>query len=132
MPKVKDTAGNIVAELPYTAKGEEMAQDMANENPSLKIDYGENNVTDAPMMRETYELGGRIPGDPLFGQRPAINSNVGIQGGGVGEGIQLPPVLADEWPEPGPGDKFHDDQNLLESGQATGMYKKGGKVKYKK
>ena len=72
MPTVKDELGNVVAELPYNEQGEEAAEKMVSDNPNLDIDYAPGGSKDAPSMRENYELGGLIPGQPGFGERPII------------------------------------------------------------
>ena len=66
MPTVKDELGNVVAEMPYDDKGEVAAEKMVQENPGYTI-------TNAPDMRENYQLGGLIPGQPGFGQKPMAN-----------------------------------------------------------
>ena len=101
MPKVKDSQGNVGAKLPYDSEGKEQAQKIVVANPELDIDYGENNVTDAPSMRESYQMGGLVPGQPGFGQRPKIGQNLGIN-----------PM-----------------QGMYEEGGEIPKYKKGGKVK---
>ena len=73
MPTVKDEQGNIIAKMPYDKQGEVAAEKMVEDSPNLEIDYGQNNVTDAPSMRENYQLGGLIPGNPGFGQRPIVS-----------------------------------------------------------
>ena len=70
MPTVKDATGEVVAKLPYDAKGEAQAEAMVQQDPSLKIDYAPGGQYDAPDMRESYQLGGQIPGQPGFGERP--------------------------------------------------------------
>jgi hypothetical protein len=43
MPKVIDkVTGEVVAELPYDQSGENIATDMAANNPSLDVQFGEN------------------------------------------------------------------------------------------
>ena len=43
MPKViNNVTGEVVAELPYDQSGENIATDMAADNPSLDVQFGEN------------------------------------------------------------------------------------------
>ena len=102
MPIIKDPQGNIIAKMPYNEGGEQAAEKMVADNPNLDIDYGENNVTDASKMRENYQLGGLIPGQPGFGQRPIVSPPV-------------PPVPP-----------------IMEEGGEVPEYKKGGKTKKSK
>ena len=97
MPTVKDELGNVVAEMPYDDKGEVAAEKMVQENPGYTI-------TNAPDMRENYQLGGLIPGQLGFGKRPMVNQPAS--------------------PLPNPGRM---------PGTAGYVYKEGGKAdKYKK
>ena len=73
MPTVKDELGNVVAEMPYDDKGEAAAEKMVQDNPNLDIDYAPGGTTNAPDNRENYQLGGQIPGDLGFGQKPMVN-----------------------------------------------------------
>ena len=73
MPTVKDELGNVVAELPYSEQGEEVAEKMVSDNPNLDIDYAPGGTTNAPDNRENYQLGGQIPGDLGFGEKPMAN-----------------------------------------------------------
>ena len=73
MPTVKDELGNVVAEMPYDDKGEAAAEKMVQENPNLDIDYAPGGTTNAPDNRENYQLGGQIPGDLGFGEKPMAN-----------------------------------------------------------
>ena len=79
MPTVKDKAGNVIAELPYTAQGEKIAKNIVNKTPNLNVDYGENNTHDARSMRKTYHLGGEVPGDSRFGQNPLSPGDTTMQ-----------------------------------------------------
>ena len=102
MPTITDSEGNVVAKLPYDSEGEAQAEKLVEANQDLKIDYGENNVVNAPDMRESYQMGGLIPGlDKGFGQKPKIGQNLGIN-----------PM-----------------QGMYEEGGEIPKYKKGGKVK---
>jgi hypothetical protein len=126
MPTVKDKQGNVVAELPYNEAGEAQAEKIVEENPNFE-------VVDAGSRRESYHLGGAIPGDVKFGQRPispplpnpiksplpGTADSVDMARGDIGPG--------DEWPEPGPGDKFH--TSLYKEGGKVPEYKKGGKAR---
>ena len=58
MPTVKDEQGNVVAKMPYDEAGEAAAEKMVEDSPNLEIDYGQNNVTDASLMRERMYAGG--------------------------------------------------------------------------
>ena len=60
-------------ENPESIEGQEVAKKLSDE---YIIDYGENNVTDAPAMRENYQLGGLIPGQQGFGKRPIVSPPV--------------------------------------------------------
>ena len=73
MPTVKDELGNVVAEMPYDDKGEQAAEKMVQDNQNLDIDYAPGGTTNAPDNRENYQLGGQIPGDLGFGQKPMVN-----------------------------------------------------------
>ena len=71
MPTVKDkVTGEVVAKLSYDAVGEQTAENMVDANPNLEIDYAPGGTQNAPDIRESYQLGGQIPGQPGFGQRP--------------------------------------------------------------
>ena len=106
MPTVKDATGEVVAKLPYDAKGEAQAEAMVQQDPSLKIDYAPGGQYDAPDMRESYQLGGQIPGQPGFGERPQP-VNPGMNPLGI--------------------------EQVTPSASISPLYKKGGKVdKYTK
>jgi len=65
MPTIKDkTTGKVVAELPYDIAGKQSAENIADTNPNYE-------VVDAGSRSESYQLGGQIPGQPGFGQRPS-------------------------------------------------------------
>ena len=107
MPTVKDKiTGKVISEQRYNQEGIQNAATIAESNPNWEIDYAPGGEYNAPDIRENYQLGGLVPGQEGFGQKPILPQK---------------PISLSEWPEPGPGDKFHTD-----------MYKKGGKVKYKK
>ena len=101
MPEVK---------LPYTPEGEEVVENIKEEVESIggKIDYGENNVVNAPDNRENYQLGGLIPGQQGFGQNPLIKPPLG----NINAPLIKPP--------------------LGNEGAPLGMYEEGGEVEYKK
>jgi hypothetical protein len=64
MPTVKDKqTGDVVSRQPYTAEGTQRAEQIAESDPNWEI-------TNAPDTRENYQLGGRIPGEIGFGERP--------------------------------------------------------------
>ena len=89
--------------LPYTEEVEELLE---NIEPKVEQVGGEikYDVTNAPDMRETYQLGGLVPGQPGFGQRPIVR----------------PPVV----PRPS-----RPKSPIMEEGGEGPEYKKGGKVK---
>jgi subtilase family serine protease len=103
MMAVYDEEGNLVAEINKSnPEAEDLVKVIKKEKPELEIDYGENNVVNAPDMRESYQMGGLIPGlDKGFGQKPKIGQNLGIN-----------PM-----------------QGMYEEGGEIPKYKKGGKVK---
>jgi len=71
MPTVKDkVTGDVVSRQPYTSEGTKRAQEIVGANPDWEIDYAPGGTENAPDMRESYQLGGQIPGQPGFGQRP--------------------------------------------------------------
>ena len=66
MPTVKDKqTGDVVSKQPYTAEGTQRAEQIAESDPNWEI-------TNAPDNRENYQLGGLIPGQPGFGERPSV------------------------------------------------------------
>ena len=67
MPTVKDELGNVVAELPYSEQGEEVAEKMVSDNPNLDIDYAPGGSQDAPSMREINYAGGGKTGYSKIG-----------------------------------------------------------------
>jgi hypothetical protein len=68
MPTVKDATGEVVAKLPYDAKGEAQAEAMVKQDPSLKVDYAPGGQYDAPSMREQMYAGGGKTGYSEIGQ----------------------------------------------------------------
>ena len=57
MPKVKDLAGNVVAELPYTDEGMEQADIMADTNPNWDVEMAPGGMYNA-MDRSVQEYAG--------------------------------------------------------------------------
>ena len=97
MPKVGEK------EFPYTEEG---IAEAAKESSLSGIP-----VSNAADRAESYQLGGKIPGDQGFGQKPLPNPD------------RIPGTV--EWLEPEPTNKFKD--------VPEGFMEKGGKVdKYKK
>ena len=73
MPTVKDKAtGDVVSRQPYTAEGTQRAKTIVEANPDWEIDYAPGGTQNAPDVRESYQLGGQIPGQPGFGQKPGF------------------------------------------------------------
>ena len=93
--------------LPYTEEADELLENIEPkvEQVGGEIEY---DVTNAPDMRETYQLGGLVPGQPGFGQRP----------------IPRPPVAPVAPISPRPS-----IPPIMEEGGEVPEYKKGGKVK---
>ena len=65
MPTVKDELGNVVAKMSYNKEGEAAAEKMVSDNPNYE-------VVDAASRTESYQLGGLIPGQKGFGQKPRM------------------------------------------------------------
>ena len=61
--------GDKAAEFPYTEEGMEAAEDYAQQT-NQEIDYSPGGTKNAPDMRESYHMGGQVPGQPEFGKRP--------------------------------------------------------------
>ena len=61
--------GDKAAEFPYTEEGMEAAEDYAQQT-NQEIDYSPGGTKNAPDMRESYHMGGQVPGQPGFGERP--------------------------------------------------------------
>ena len=73
MPTVKDKAtGEVISRQRYNEKGIQNAASIADSNPSWEIDYAPGGENNAPDMRESYQLGGKIPGQLGFGERPMV------------------------------------------------------------
>ena len=94
MPKVEDEKGNVVAKMSYNKEGKDAAEKMVSDNPNYE-------VVDAGSRNESYQLGGLIPGQEGFGQRPMIK----------------PPLPGPTIKPPLPG-----------TASSLGMYDKGGPV----
>ena len=111
MPTVKDKlTGKIISEQPYTPEGKILAEEISEKEPSWEI-------SDAMQRSESYQLGGIVPGQEGFGERPAL---VAPPMGGMG---------------PGQGDaSLGGGVNMgkvadMVLNPASSRYKKGGKVK---
>ena len=71
MPEVRDSEGNVIAELPYTEEGEGIAQDMKEANPSLEIDYAPGGASDGAARSVTsYAGGGQTGYNAIGAERP--------------------------------------------------------------
>ena len=71
MPKVKDLAGNVVAELPYTDEGVQEAEQIVDTNPTLEIDYSPGGMYDATNRVQNIPgyFGGGMVADYMGGYR---------------------------------------------------------------
>ena len=119
MPTIKSKlTGEKIADLPYSAQGEQTAQQMVQQDPNLEIDYSPGGQQDAPGMRESYHLGGEVPGQPGFGQKPGIGSQIPQQ-----PMVPQPPASNN----PAATGGVYQDADF-----PYGIWEKGGKVKYKK
>ena len=133
MPTVKDKqTGDVVSRQPYTSEGTQRAEQIAESDPNWEI-------TNAPDTRENYQLGGQVPGQPGFGQRPPVVAP-GVppspEGFKLGDAIPISSKANPMWdttttinPPFEKGGKVddkptNDDLGILE-------YKKGGKAKKK-
>ena len=66
MPTIKDEQGNEVANVSYdNPDADKIVSDIIEKNPQYT-------VTNAPDTRESYQLGGKIPGQLGFGERPMV------------------------------------------------------------
>ena len=71
MPEVKDSEGNVIANLPYTDEGMEQAKDMKEANPNLDVDYSPGGMTDGAARSVTEYAGGGKTGYSAIGaERP--------------------------------------------------------------
>ena len=76
MPTVKDkTTGEVVSQQPYTSKGTQRAKQIAEADLNWELDYAPNGKTDGAQRMESYQLGGQVPGEEGFGQRPSPMPN---------------------------------------------------------
>jgi hypothetical protein len=84
MPTVKDKkTGDVVSQQPYTAEGTQRAETIVQANPDWELDYAPNGKTDGAQRSKSYQLGGQVPGQPGFGQRPSPMPNpYGYEKGG--------------------------------------------------
>ena len=117
MPTVKDKAtGEVISRQRYNEKGIQNAASIADSNPSWEIDYAPGGENNAPDMRESYQLGGKIPGQQGFGERPMV-SPLGQKP------IIKPPIspIMEEIESP--------LSSIMEGGGEIPGYKKGGKAK---
>ena len=101
------TVGNT--KFPYTPEGKILAEEISEKEPTWEI-------SDAAERTESYQLGGIVPGQEGFGERPAPVAPMGGMGPGQGDaslggGVNMGKV-ADIVLNP-----------------ASSRYKKGGKVK---
>jgi hypothetical protein len=104
--------GDNAAEFPYTKEGMEAAEDYAQQTNQ------EIEIKNAPDMRETYHMGGQVPGQPGFGERPGQMGNMMKNQGNQGDQIASHGY---SWIE----DLVPKKQEM----QFRPQYKKGGKVK---
>ena len=109
MPKVGK--GDKAADFPYTKEGMEAAEDYAQQTNQ------EIEIKNAPDMRETYHMGGQVPGQPGFGERPGQMNNMMKNEGNQGDQIASHGY---SWIE----DLVPKKQEM----QFRPQYKKGGKV----
>ena len=108
MPTIKDkVTGDVVAEIDYdNPEAENIVEDIVKNKPNLEVDYSPGGTQNAPDMRESYQLGGQVPGQPGFGERPQP-VNPGMNPLGI--------------------------EQVTPSASISPLYKKGGKVdKYTK
>ena len=75
--------------LPYTPEGEELVENIKEEVEEVGGDI-KYNTTNAPDIRENYQLGGLIPGQPGFGQRPMVRPPVAPISPIMEEGGEVP------------------------------------------
>ena len=93
--------------LPYTPEGEELVENIKEEVEAVggEVDYAPGGTTNAPDTRENYQLGGKIPGQLGFGERPMVN------------------------PLPSPGRMPGTAGYVYDKGGKVDEYKEGGKTK---
>ena len=116
MPKVGDK------EFAYTPEGVAKAKQESEETGIP--------ISDGAKRGESYQLGGLIPGQQGFGQKPIATPPAQIIGQNpmvdpLAQGIGQNPIVKDY------EDKFLTEQETLGKRLAEGgMYKKGGRVRY--
>ena len=83
MPKVKDLAGNVVAELPYTDEGMEQADIMADTNPNWDVEMAPGGMYDAGGRVQNIPgyFGGGMVADYMGGYSP-LKPKLGLEKGG--------------------------------------------------
>ena len=83
MPKVKDLAGNVVAELPYTEEGMEQAGTIADASPDLNVEYAPGGTYDAGGRVKNIPgyFGGGMVADYMGGYSP-LKPKLGLEKGG--------------------------------------------------
>ena len=104
MPEVKDSEGNVIANLPYTDEGMEQAKDIIETNPRLDIEYAPGGMLDGAARSVKNYAGGGLTGFSKIGQQIPNQPRI------------VPPM----------------EENLVNplAGNVP-MYKEGGKVKKK-
>ena len=71
MPEVKDSEGNVIANLPYTDEGMEQAKDMEEANQNLNVDYAPGGTSDGATRSVQQYAGGGLTGYSAIGaERP--------------------------------------------------------------
>tara|TARA_R110000824_G_scaffold28046_8_gene94629 strand:- start:4649 stop:5155 length:507 start_codon:yes stop_codon:yes gene_type:complete len=71
MPKVEDSEGNVIANLPYTDEGIEQAEGMKEANPNLDVDYAPGGTYDGGGRVKQMYAGGGLTGYSAIGaERP--------------------------------------------------------------
>ena len=97
MPKVVDKqTGDVVSRQPYTSEGTQRAEQIAETDENWELDYAPAGKKDAPGMRESYYLGGKIPGEQNFGVNPnTLSPNMNPMGivEEVGKAIAMKPPI---------------------------------------
>ena len=119
MPKVGK--GDKAADFPYTKEGMEAAEDYAQQT-NQEINYAPGGMKNAPDMRESYHMGGQVPGQPGFGQRP---KQPGQQIAGLGSAASQGLIKGGYMNNMPTGDTVKDDMIP----DVTEFMKEGGKVK---
>jgi len=125
MPEVKDKiTGEVVAEFDYDANSKLKAEKLADSNINYEVNYAPGGEYNAPDMRENYHLGGKIPGQQGFGERPITSplTESPIVNPLSESPIKKSPLsaIAEEIKTP--------LSPIMEEGGKIPKYKKGGKV----